>query len=48
MAIDLGPNTNYELLSGDHLCQDKVIVHVKLTDSCLRALQGFKNVKVIA
>lgn len=48
MAVDLGPNTKYELLSEDHLCEDKIIVHVKLTDSCLRALQGFKNLKVMA
>lgn len=46
MAINLQPKTNYKLVSQDHVDHDKVIVQVKLTDSCLRALQDFKNAKV--
>ncbi|XP_031564526.1 RNA polymerase II elongation factor ELL2-like [Actinia tenebrosa] len=45
MATYLQPKTSYKLVSQDHFNQDKVIVQVKLTDSCLRALQDFKNAK---
>ncbi|XP_048583626.1 RNA polymerase II elongation factor ELL2 isoform X1 [Nematostella vectensis] len=45
MAIVLQPKTDYKLLSESHSNQDKLIVHVKLTDSCLKALQEYQSSK---
>ena len=47
MAIVLEPKTSYNLISRTESSNNKLLVHVKLTDSCLRALEGYQLVEVI-
>lgn len=48
MAIVLEPKTSYNLISRTELSNNKLLVHVKLTDSCLRALEEYQLVEVIS
>ena len=47
MAIVLEPKTSYNLISRTESSDNKLLVHVKLTDSCLRALEEYQLVEVI-
>lgn len=47
MAIVLEPKTSYNLISRTESSNNKLLVHVKLTDSCLRALEEYQLVEVI-
>lgn len=47
MAIVLEPKTSYNLISRTESRNNKLLVHVKLTDSCLRALEEYQLVEVI-
>ncbi|XP_020601663.1 RNA polymerase II elongation factor ELL-like [Orbicella faveolata] len=46
MAIVLEPKTSYNLISRTESSNNKLLVHVKLTDSCLRALEEYQLVEV--
>lgn len=46
MAIVLEPKTSYNLISRTESRNNKLLVHVKLTDSCLRALEEYQLVEV--
>ena len=46
MAIALEPNSTYNLLSKDSSSPNRLFVHVKLTDTCLRALEEFQSHQV--
>ncbi|KAL9986337.1 hypothetical protein ACROYT_G000474 [Oculina patagonica] len=46
MAIVLEPKTSYNLISPTESGNNKLLVHVKLTDSCLRALEEYQLVEV--
>lgn len=48
MAIVLEPKTSYNLISRTESSNNKLLVHVKLTDSCLRALEEYQLVEVIS
>ena len=43
MAIVLKANSSYNLVSENSSSEGKVIAHVKLTDSCLRALEEYQS-----
>ena len=47
MTIVLEPKTSYNLISRTESSNNKLLVHVKLTDSCLRALEEYQLVEVI-
>ena len=47
MVIILEPKTSYNLISRRESSNNKLLVQVKLTDSCLRGLEENKVVEVI-
>lgn len=48
MAIVLEPKTSYNLISRTEPGNNKLLIHVKLTDSCLRALEEYQLVEVLS
>lgn len=46
MAVVLEPNSSYNLISRADSGNNKLLVHVKLTDSCLRALEEYQSAQV--
>ena len=48
MAIVLEPKTSYNLISREESNNNKILIHVKLTDSCLRALEDYESAEVLA
>ena len=46
MAVVLEPNSVYNLISRTDASNNKLLVHVKLTDSCLRALEEYQSGEV--
>lgn len=48
MAVVLEPNSSYNLISRADSGNNKLLVHVKLTDSCLRALEEYQSAQVLS
>lgn len=48
MAVVLEPNSVYNLISRTDASNNKLLVHVKLTDSCLRALEEYQSGEVLS
>ena len=46
MAIVLTPKSLYNLISQTEPSDNRLLVHVKLTDSCLRALEEYQSAEV--
>ena len=46
MAIVLEAKSSYNLISRTESSNNRLLVHVKLTDSCLRALEEYQSVEV--
>ena len=46
MAIVLEPKSSYNLISRAESSNNKLLMHVKLTDSCLRALEDYRLAEV--
>lgn len=46
MAIVLTPKSSYNLISQTESSDNRLLVHVKLTDSCLRALEEYQSAEV--
>ncbi|XP_073242271.1 RNA polymerase II elongation factor ELL2-like isoform X2 [Porites lutea] len=46
MAIVLSPKSLYNLISQTEPSDNRLLVHVKLTDSCLRALEEYQSAEV--
>lgn len=46
MAVVLEPKTSYNLISRTDSNDNRLFVHVKLTDSCLRALEEYQAAEV--
>ena len=46
MAIVLKPESSYNLISRTETSDNRLLIHVKLTDSCLRALEEHQSAEV--
>lgn len=46
MAIVLEPKSSYNLISQTDSSNNRLLLHVKLTDSCLRALEEYQSLEV--